>query len=106
MELFLDIAGLVIVVWLGALLGYVQHYQMPQRIHAARLELNKEWTARLNQHVATNMQLGRDNERLRKENAEALKERLTAFNQGFLAGNIEASKRHNNQHLGTVGLNA
>lgn len=106
MELFWDIAGLAIVAALSALLVYVYYYHTPKRLHAARLELNKEWTERLNQHVASNMQLSRDNERLRKENAQALKERLHAYNQGFLAGNIEASKRHNNHAENVVALNA
>lgn len=101
-----ELIALALAALLGGLLAYVYYYHTPKQLHAARLALNKEWTERLNQHVAANMQLGRDNERLRKENAQALKERLQAYNQGFMAGNLEASKRHNNQHLGTVALNA
>ena len=104
--MFFELIALTIAAILGSLLAYVYYYHLPQQMHAARQEHNRTWTAKLNEHIAKNFKLQRDNERLRKENAEALKERLQAYNQGFMAGNLEASKRHNNQHLGTVALNA
>ena len=94
-------AACAAIAWLG------RGYSLAQRHHKDRLELNATWTTKLNQHIAEKYDLERENHRLQKENAQALRERLTAYNQGFLAGGLETAKRMNTKHNDNhIALNA